>query len=60
MRARYRTLCHNCERHIERGDDIRTDFDNRTEKWRAVHCDCTDLKDIEDTQTDFGEWTRTL
>ena len=46
MKARYQSTCHNCCRSIVRGDAIRTEFDNRTDRWRGVHDDCTDLKDL--------------
>ena len=46
MKARYQSLCHNCGRAIVRGDALRTEFDNSTDRWRGVHDDCTDLRDL--------------
>ena len=40
MKARYTGRCHNCGKIIGVGDDITSDFDVWTEKWKAVHDDC--------------------
>jgi uncharacterized UBP type Zn finger protein len=44
LKARYTGICHNCGRSIEKGDEIHSDYDNETEKLRAVHDDCTRLR----------------
>jgi len=48
MKAKYQSTCHNCVKAIVQGDSIRMDFDNRNDKWRAVHYDCANLRELPD------------
>ena len=52
MKARYLSICHNCGKSIELGDTIRSEYDNSSEYWRAVHDDCRrPTEEVTD-----GEW----
>ena len=52
MKARYLSICHNCSKSIELGDTIRSEYDNSSEYWRAVHDDCRrPTEEVTD-----GEW----
>ena len=44
MKAYYTGTCHNCGKLIRLGDEIRSDYDNHAEKWKAVDGDCGNLK----------------
>ena len=55
MKARCWSICHNCGRTIVEGDDLRTDYDNKTARWKAIHDDCADLKSLEG-KSEYGSW----
>ena len=44
LKARYTGICHNCDKSIEKGDDLRSDYDNRISGWSSIHDDCTRLR----------------
>jgi len=56
MKARYTGTCHNCQKSIEVGDEISSDYDNWTAKWKAVHDDCNNPASLRLAKKDTSAW----